>query len=121
MDLEERLPRKGCIAASSPDIAEVAVEEADDHYWLHALNQRARVSWYVMDARNDIEVIDSDALMWVMSQVKWPTPNLSGSTIIDLIDCSATDLLSLNVKNLPSYISIEPLLSFLKDTFSDAR
>ena len=55
-----------------------------------------------------------------MSQVKWPTPNPSGSTAIDLIHCPATDLLWLAVNNLPFYIAIEPLLSFLKDTFCDA-
>ena len=32
----------------------------------------------------------------------------------------ATDLLWLAVNNLPFYIAIEPLLSFLKDTFCDA-
>ena len=31
----------------------------------------------------------------------------------------AADLLWLAVNNLPSYIAIEPLLSFLKDTFCD--
>ena len=47
-------------------------------------------------------------------------PNPSGSTAVDLIDGPAADLLSLVVNNLPSYIAIEPLLSFLKDTFCDA-
>ena len=55
-----------------------------------------------------------------MSQVKWPTPNPSGSTTIVLIHGPVVDLLWLAVKNLPSYIAIEPLLSFLKDTFYDA-
>ena len=55
-----------------------------------------------------------------MSQVKSPTPNPSGSTAVDQIHGPASDLLWLAVKNLPSYIAIEPLLSFLKDTFCDA-
>ena len=55
-----------------------------------------------------------------MSQVKWPTPNPSSSTAVDLIHGPAADLLWLAVKNFPSYITIEPLLSFLKDTFCDA-
>ena len=46
-------------------------------------------------------------------------PNPSGSTIIDLIHGPAVDLLWLAINNLPSYIAIEPLLSFLKDTFCD--
>ena len=54
-----------------------------------------------------------------MSKVKWPTPNPSGSTAVDVIHGPAADLIWLNVKNLPSYIAIEPLLSFLKDTFCD--
>ena len=54
-----------------------------------------------------------------MSQVKWPTPNPSGSTAVDLIHGPAADLLWLAVNNLPFYIAIEPLLSFLKDTFCD--
>ena len=116
MDLEEQVAQKRCIAVSSPDVS----EEADDHYWPHALNQRARVCGYVADADYDIDVIDSDGLRRSMSQVKWPTPIPSGSTAVDLIHGPAADLLWLAVKNLPSYIAIEPLLSFLKDTFCDA-
>ena len=47
-------------------------------------------------------------------------PNPSGSTAVDLIHGPAADLLWLVVNNLPSYIAIETLLSFLKDTFCDA-
>ena len=39
---------------------------------------------------------------------------------MDEIDGPAADLLWLAVNNLPFYIAIEPLLSFLKDTFCDA-
>ena len=90
-----------------PDVA----EEADDHYWWQALKQRARVCGHVSSACYDTEVIDSDALRRAVSQVKWPTLNPSGST--------AVDLLWLGVNNLPFYIAIDPLLSFLKDTFCD--
>ena len=55
-----------------------------------------------------------------MSQVKRPTHNPSCSTAVDLIHGPAADLLLLAVNNLPFYIAIEPLLSFLKDTFCDA-
>ena len=68
----------------------------------------------------DIKVIDSDALRWAMSQVKWPTPNPSGSTAVDLIHGPAADLLWLAVNNFPFYIAIDPLFSFLKDMFCDA-
>ena len=116
MELEERLAEKSCIAVSSPDVA----EEADDHYWRQALKQWARVCGHVSSAGYDIEVIDSDALRRAVSQVKWPTPNPSGSTAVDLIHGPAADLLWLVVNNLPFYIAIEPLLSFLKDMFCDA-
>ena len=116
VELEERLAQKRCIAVSSPDVT----EEAGDHYWRQALKQRARVCRHVSSAGYDIEVIDSDALRRAMSQVKWPTPNPSGSTAVDLIHGPAADLLWLAVNNLPFYIAIEPLLSFLKDTFCDA-
>src|SRR3989337_983811 len=45
VELEERLAQKRCITASSPDVAELAAEEADDHYWPQALNQWARVHY----------------------------------------------------------------------------
>ena len=74
--LEGRLAQKRCITASSPDVAEVAAEEADDHYWPQALNQRARVCEYVAYAGYDTKVVDSDDLRRAMSQVKWPTQPL---------------------------------------------
>ena len=113
-ELGERLAQN--IAVSSPDVA----EEADDHYWRQALKQRTRVCGHLSAASYDMKVIDSDALRQAVSQVKWPAPNPSGSTAVDLIHGPAADLLSLAVNNLPFYIAIEPLLSFLKDTFCDA-
>ena len=116
VQLEERLAQKRCIAVSSPDVA----EEADDHYWRQAIKQRDRLCRHVSSAGYDIKVINSDALRRAVSQVKWPTPNPSGSTAVDLIHGPAADLLWLTVNNLPFYIAIEPLLPFLKDTFCDA-
>ena len=52
-----------------------------------------------------------------MSQVKWSIPNPSGSTAVDLFDDPATDLLRQAVKDLRALYAIEPILSFLKDTF----
>src|SRR5215216_4413659 len=110
MELKERLAQKRCIAVSSPDVA----EEAGDHYWRQALKQRARVCGHVSAIGYYIKVIDSDGLRWAMSQVKWPSPNPSGSTVIDLIHGPAADLIWLVVNNSPSYIAMEPLLSFMK-------
>ena len=52
-----------------------------------------------------------------MSQVKWSIPNPSGSTIVDLFDGPAADLLRQAVKDLRSLFAMEPIFSFLKDTF----
>ena len=115
VELQERLAQKRCITISLPDVA----EEADDLYWRQPLKQRDRVCGHVSAAGYDIEVIHSNNLRRAMSQVKRPTPNPSGSTAVNLIHGPAADLLWLAVNNLPSYIAIEPLLSFLKDTFYD--
>ena len=116
------MAQKSFIAASSPDVGEVAAEEAidDDWTWINPFNQWARVFWHIADAGYDIEVIDTDGLTRVMSQVKLPIPKSSGSTAVDLVDGPAADLLWLIMNNLPSFIAMEPLLSFLKDMFCDA-
>ena len=44
-------------------------------------------------------------------------PNPSGSTTVDLFDGPTTDLLRQAVKELRALYAIEPILSFLKDTF----
>ena len=113
-ELKERMAQKSFTAASSPDVGEVATEEADDDdwTWIEPFNQRARVFWHVADAGYDIEVVDTDGLTRVMSQVKLPTPNPSGSTAVDLIDGPAADLLRLVMNNLPSFIAMEPLFHF---------
>ena len=63
VELEEQLAQKRCIAVSSPNVA----EEADEHYWPQALNQRARVCGYVAGAGYNIKVIDNNILRRVMS------------------------------------------------------
>ena len=52
-----------------------------------------------------------------MPQVKSSIPNPSGSTAVDLFDGPAVDLLRQALKDLRSFYAIEPILSFLKDTF----
>ena len=52
-----------------------------------------------------------------MSQVKWSIPNPSGSTIVDLFDGPAADLLRHAFKDLQALYAIEPILSLLKDMF----
>ena len=52
-----------------------------------------------------------------MSQVKWPTPNPSGAAAVDLRNGPTAELLQAVVHNLPTFIAIEPLLLFLKDTY----
>ena len=46
-------------------------------------------------------------------------PNPSGSTVVDLFDGPAADLLRQAVKDLRCLYAIKPISSFLKDTFYD--
>ena len=52
-----------------------------------------------------------------MSHVKSSIPNPFGSTVVDLFNGPAADLLRQVVKDLRALYAIEPILSFLKDTF----
>ena len=84
MELEERLAQKRCMVTSSPNVAEVATEEANDHYWPQALNQWDRVCWYVASAGYDIELADSDGLMLAICH--WlsgppPTPRVQPPSV----------------------------------------
>ena len=72
---------------------------------------------YLSKAGYDIKLVDSDGFTRAMSQVTWSIPNPSGSTAIDLFNGLAADLLCQAVKDLRSLYAIEPILSFLKDTF----
>jgi hypothetical protein len=107
-------------AASLMDDGEVAAEaseESDDDHWSESDNRRSRVFLHAAWAGYDIELIDRDGLMQAMSQVKWPTPNPSGLATVDLRNGPAVELLQAMVHNLPTFIAIEPLLLFLKDTY----
>ncbi|KAE8794238.1 La-related protein 6 [Hordeum vulgare] len=50
-----------------------------------------------------------------MSQVSWSIPNPSASTIADLFEVPAANLLCHVVNDMRSLYAIEPILSFLKD------
>ena len=55
--------------------------------------QRASVLLYLGKAGYDIKLVHTDGFTRAMSQVKWSIPNPSGSTIVDLFDGPAADLL----------------------------
>ena len=57
------MAQKSFATASSPDVGEVADEEADDDEWtwIRLFNLRARVFWHAADAGYDIEVVDTMA------------------------------------------------------------
>ena len=133
---DERSAKKRFIMASPADVGEVAAirtdlvipeqdvaAEAGEHIdyvsMLKASCQWASLLLYLEKAGYDIKLVHTDGFTRAMSQDKWSIPNPSGSTAVDLIHGPATDLLSLAVNNFPFYIAIEPLLSFLKDTFYD--
>ena len=65
------MAQKSFTAAPSPDVGKVAAKEADDDdwTWIEPFNQWARVFWHVTDAGYDIEVVDTDCLTQVLSQV----------------------------------------------------
>ena len=117
----------GKVAAVRPDLSipeqHVAAEAGEDVDYVampKASCQRASVLLYLGKAGYDIKLVHTDGFTRAMSQVKWSIPNPSGSTAVDLIHGPAADLLWLAVNNLPSYIAIKPLLSFLKDMFYGA-
>ena len=114
----------GEVAAVRPDLpitdqhdAAEAGEDIDYVAMLKASCQRSCVLLYLGKAGYDIKLIDNDGFTRAMSQVTWSIPNLSGSTAIDLFDSPAVDLLRQAIKDLRSLYAIEPILSFLKDTF----
>ena len=79
--------------------------------------QRASVLLYLGKASYDIKLVHIDGFTRGMSQVKWSIPNPSGSTTVDLFNSPAADLLRQAVNDLRALYAIEPILSFLKDTF----
>jgi hypothetical protein len=114
----------GKVAAIHPDLSipeqHLAAEAGEDVDYVampKASCQRASVLLYLGKAGYDIKLIDSDGFTRAMLQVKWSIPNPSGSTAVDLFDGPAANLLRHAVKDLRSLYAIEPILSFLKDTF----
>ena len=74
----------------------VAVEAGEDVHDIampKASHQRAHALLYPGKAGYDIKLVDSDGFARAMSQVKWSIPNPSGSTVVDLFDGPAADLL----------------------------
>ena len=84
---------------------------------LKASCQRASVLLYLGKAGYDIKLVHNDDFTRAMSQVKWSIPNPSSSTFVDLFDGPTANLLHQAVKDLRALYAIEPILSFLKDTF----
>ena len=114
----------GEVAAVCPDLSipeqHVAAEAGEDVDYVampKASCQRASVLLYLGKAGYDIKLVHSDGFMRAMSQVKWSISDPSGSTAIDLFEGPAADLLRHAVKDLRSLYAIEPIFSFLKDTF----
>jgi hypothetical protein len=124
---DERSSKKRFIMASPADVGEVAAvrpdpsileqhvaaeagEDIDYVAMSKASCQQASVLLYLGKAGYDIKLVDSDSFTRAMSQVKWSIPSPSGSTAIDLFDGPAD-------KDLRSLYAIEPILSFLMDTF----
>ncbi|KAE8809889.1 La-related protein 6 [Hordeum vulgare] len=67
----------------------------------------------------DINLMNIDGFTRAMSQVKWSIDNASGSTTADIFKGPTNDLLRLAVMDLQSLYAIEPILSFMKETFND--
>ena len=89
----------------NPSIPEqhVAMEAGEDVDYVamsKASCQRACVLLYLGKAGYDIKLVDSDGFTQAMSPVMWSIPNPSGSTVIDLFDGPAADLLRQAVKDL---------------------
>ena len=103
------IPDEHLAARAGEDAAYVAMPKAS--------SLRAHVFMYLRRAGYDIKIVNITSCTRVMSQVKWSTGNASGSTAVDLSKGPAADLLRLVVMDLRSFYAIEPLLSFLKETF----
>ena len=103
------IPEQHVTTKAGKDVNYVAMSKASC--------QRACVLLYLWKAGDDIKLIDSDGFTRAMSQATWSIPNPFGSTAVDLSDNPAADLLRQAAKYLRSLYAIEPILSFLKDTF----
>ena len=117
-------PDNGEVAAICADLSipeeHLTTEAGEDIDYVSMVKdsrQRAHVLLNHLTAGYDIKLIDSEGLTRAMSQVKWSIPNASGSTAVDLFEGPAAYLLHLAVKDLRSLYAIEPIMSFLNDTF----
>ena len=97
----------GEVVAVRPDLSipeqHVVVEAGEDVDYAampKASCQRASVLLYLVKAGYDIKLVHTDSFTRAMSQVKWSIPNPSGSTVVDLFDNPAVDLLRQAVKDL---------------------
>ncbi|KAE8775754.1 ABC transporter B family member 2 [Hordeum vulgare] len=98
---------------------EVASEASGKSNDYEAVRQQFLVWFHIDVVGYDVELVHDDGLSCAISQVKWPNPHPSGSTHVDLMQGPTADLLCFALKNLPSFISMEALFSFLKDMFYD--
>ena len=95
------------VAAVRPNLSileqHVAAEAGEDVDYVampKASCQRASVLLYLGKAGYDVKLIHSDGFTQTMSQVKWSIPDPSSSTIVDIFDGPAADLLRQAVKDL---------------------
>ena len=109
----------GEVAAVLPDLSiseqHVAAEGSEDVDYVampKASCQRASVLLYLGKAGYDIKLVHTDGFTRAMSQVKWSIPNPSGSTVVDLFDGPAADLLHQAVKDLRALYAMSPFCHF---------
>ena len=79
------IPEQHVIAKASEDVDYVAMPKASCQW--------ASVLLYPGKAGYDMKLVRTDGFTRAMSQVKWSTPNPSGSTTADLIHGPGGDLL----------------------------
>ncbi|XP_020193718.1 uncharacterized protein [Aegilops tauschii subsp. strangulata] len=94
------MTQKSFTAASSPDVGEVATEEADDDdwTWIEPFNQRTRVFWHVADASYDIGVVDTNELTLVLSQsVASSGYTINSNPFADANPPNVNDIRNLNI------------------------
>ncbi|KAE8805978.1 La-related protein 6 [Hordeum vulgare] len=98
-------------------LATEAGEDVDYVAVSKASSMRALVFRYLRRDDYDIKLVNITGFTRAMSQVKWSTSNASSSTVVDLFKGPAADLLCLVVMDLRSFYVVDPLFSFLKETF----
>ncbi|KAE8793477.1 La-related protein 6 [Hordeum vulgare] len=100
-------------AAGEDDYGEEMASKSSGEFGdFKAVRQQVPVWLHTNASGYDIKLVNGDGLTGAISQVKWPTHNPSVSTPVDLMQVPAVDLLSFALNNMPSFIAMEPLLSF---------